>query len=317
MVIYDDISTRDAFGNALLRIAQRDPLVVGIGADTTKSMGMQKFSEHFSERVINIGIAEQNMTAVAAGMAATGFQVFAASYAPFSTLRAAEQVRTFIAYPNLDVKIVGGLGGLSGNIEGVTHQGLEDVGVMRLIPNMTVVIPADAAATEVITEEIAKIKGPVYLRLGRGPVEKIFGEDYKFTAGKANLLKPGGRDAAVIVNGAVTGRALRAVKLLEEKGYGLRVVEMPCVKPIDADAVIDAAENCRVLVTIEEHNILGGLGGAVAEVLCEHRPAPLLRIGIGDIFTESAPHDELLDKYGFKPEDIAEKINRFLKTFNR
>jgi len=313
MIEYDNISTRDAFGDALLRIADRDPMVVGIGADTTTSMGLKKFADKYPQRVINIGIAEQNMTAVAAGMAATGFKVFATSYAPFSTLRAAEQVRTFIAYPNLNVIIVGGLGGLSGNIEGVTHQGLEDVGVMRLIPNMTVVVPCDAAATMVITDEISKIEGPVYLRLGRGPVEKIFDEDYSFKIGKANILDPEGSDAAVICNGAIVGRVLRAKKLLEKEGYGLRVVEMPCVKPIDKDAIIDAAQACGKIVTIEEHNVLGGLGGAVAEVLCDFYPAPLLRIGIDDVFTESAPHDELLDKYGFRPERIAERIRGFIK----
>ena len=312
MITYDSISTRDAFGDALLRIADKNPKVVGIGADTTKSMGMAKLEEKYPERVINIGIAEQNMTAVAAGMAATGFQVYAASYAPFSTLRAAEQVRTFIAYPNLDVKIVGGLGGLSGNIEGVTHQGLEDIAVMRAIPNMTVAVPADAVSAEVITEEIAKLKGPVYLRLGRGVVEKIFDENYRFQIGKANIIKADGKDAAIFCCGAIVGRVLRAVKLMEQKRFFARVIEMPCIKPIDTEAIVEAAENCKAVVTVEEHNIIGGLGSAIAEVLCEKRPAPLLRIGIRDVFTESGPHDELLDKYGFKPEDIAAEVERFL-----
>ncbi|MDR0294158.1 MAG: transketolase family protein [Oscillospiraceae bacterium] len=316
MIQYDKISSRDAFGNALLRIAEENPLLVGIGADTTKSMGMQKLSEKYPERVINIGIAEQNMTAVAAGMAATGFQVYAASYAPFSTLRAAEQVRTFIAYPNLDVKIVGGLGGLSGNIEGVTHQGLEDVAVMRSIPNMTVVIPADAASTEVITEEIARIRGPVYLRLGRGAVEKVFDAGYRFQIGKANVLKADGSDAAIICNGAVVARALRAAQLLDANGVKARVIEMPCVKPIDADAVVESAAATGAVITVEEHNIIGGLGSAVAEVLGGRRPSPLLRIGIEDIFTESAPHNDLLDRYGFRPEDMAARIGQFLSSFN-
>jgi transketolase len=312
MTAYDEISTRDAFGNALLRTADRNPLVAAIGADTTTSMGLKQMMERYPERVINIGIAEQNMTAVAAGMAATGFQVYAASYAPFSTLRAAEQVRTFIAYPNLDVKIIGGLSGLSGNIEGVTHQGLEDIAVMRAIPNMTVVVPADATSTEVITEEISKIKKPVYLRLGREPVAKVFDKEYKFQIGKANIIKPCGNDAAIICNGAITARVLEAVTLLETKNLSVRVIEMPCVKPIDVDAIINAAGETGKIATIEEHNIIGGLGSAVAEVLSEQYPVPLLRIGIEDIFTESAPHDELLDKYGFKPEDMAEKIERFI-----
>jgi len=309
---YDSISTRDAFGNALLRIAEADPMVAAIGADTTSSMGMKPMAEKYPERVFNCGIAEQNMTAIAAGMAATGFQVYAASYAPFSTLRAAEQVRTFIAYPNLDVKIIGGLGGLSGNIEGVTHQGLEDIAIMRAIPNMTVVVPADAASTEAITAELSKKKGPAYLRLGRGPVIKVFDGSYRFMIGKANVVKPDGDDVAVICNGAIVARVLETAKMLETQGYGVRVIEMPCVKPLDEEAVIHAAKSVRAVVTVEEHNVIGGLGGAVAETLCSRYPAPLLRIGVDDIFTESAPHGQLLDKYGFKPDHMAEKIRRFI-----
>ena len=312
MSTYDSISTRDAFGNALLRIADSNPLTAAIGADTTTSMGLKDMQDKYPERVLNIGIAEQNMTAVAAGMAATGFQVYATSYAPFSTLRAAEQVRTFIAYPGLDVKIIGGLGGLSGNIEGVTHQGLEDVAVMRSIPNMTVVVPADAASTEIITEEISKIKGPVYLRLGRGPVVKVFDEDYCFEIGKANVIKPDGNEVAIICNGAVVSRVIVAAGLLEKRGLNARIIEMPCVKPIDTEAIVDSAKAVRVMVTVEEHNIIGGLGSAVAEVLCEKHPVPLLRLGIEDVFTESGPHDELLDKYGFKPEDISDRVVDFM-----
>ena len=314
MIPFDSISTREAFGNALLQIAQENPRVVAIGADTTKSMGFQKFQDKYPDRVINIGIAEQNMTAVAAGLAATGFQVYAASYAPFSTLRAAEQVRTFIAYPNLDVKIVGGLAGLSGDIEGVTHQGLEDIAVMRSIPNMTVVVPADAASTEVITKEIAKIKGPAYLRLGRGPVEKVFDAGYRFEIGKANTIKPDGSDVAIICCGAITGRALRAAQILASRGIGARVAEMPCVKPLDTGVIAELACEVRAVATVEEHNIIGGLGSAVAEALGELRPMPLIRIGINDIFTESGPHGGLLDKYGFDPQDMAARIETFLLT---
>jgi transketolase len=308
MLAMDQISTREAFGNALLRIAEEDQNVIGIGADTTKSMGMGPMGKKYPARVFNIGIAEQNMMAVAAGLAATGMQVFAGSYAPFTCMRACEQVRTFIAYPNLNVKIVGGLGGLSGNVEGVTHQGLEDIGIMRSIPNMKIVVPADAAATEVITREIAKVDGPVYLRLGRGPGPRVFDESYQFQMGKANVLLDNGDDAALICNGVAVARVLAAQKILTQKGYKLQVVEMPCVKPLDIETVIKVAQAAKVVVTVEEHNIIGGLGSAVAETLSEHCPVRLKRIGIADVFTESGPHDELLDKYGLAVENIVKTV---------
>lgn len=304
----DAISQRDAFGNALLRLAKKNDKIVAISADTEKSMGFAPMAKAFPERVVNVGIGEQNMALAAAGAASCGAKAFCATYAPFAAMRILEQVRTFIAYPDLDVKIVSGLAGMSGGVEGVTHQGLEDIGVMRSIPNMVVVVPADAAATEVITEKIAEYNGPVYLRIGRTPVEKVFGPDYSFTIGKANILRPEGRDAAIIVCGNVVSRALRAADILRERGYSIRVVEMPCVKPIDEAAIIEAAKATEFIVTIEENNILAGLGGAVAEVLGECRPTRMKRIGLKDEYTESAEHLALLDAYGFKPEDMARVI---------
>jgi len=232
MFTYDSISTRDAFGNALLKIDERNPLVTAIGADTTTSMGLKGMQDKYPERVLNIGIAEQNMT-------------------------------------------------------------------------------ADAASTEVITEKISEIKGPVYLRLGRGPVVKVFDEKYRLEIGKANTIKPEGNDMAIICNGAVVARVIEAVKLLEAKGFAARIIEMSCVKPIDADAIADAVKAVRVIITVEEHNIIGGLGSAVAEVLSERHTMPLLRLGIEDVFTESGPHQELMDKYGFKPSDISDRIIEF------
>jgi transketolase len=306
MFTMDKISTRDAFGQVLLRIAEAKPGVVAIGADTTKSMGPME--KKYPERVFNVGIAEQNMMAMAAGLAATGMQVFAGSYAPFICMRACEQVRTFIAYPNLNVKIIGGMGGLSGSIEGVTHQGLEDIGIMRTIPNMKILVPADAAATEVITAAIAKDSGPAYLRLGKGPVWKVFNEDYQFEIGKANVLSDEGNDAAVICNGVAVARVLEARQILAEKGYKLKVIEMPCVKPLDIETVIQAAKATGIVITVEDHHIIGGLGSAVAETLSENYPVRLKRMGVADVFTESGPHDELLDKYGLSVEDIVKTV---------
>ncbi len=304
-VIYDKINTREAFGIALSEYAQTDETVFAIGADTTKSMGLVELSKKHPDRVINNGIAEQNMMLMGAGMASCGAKVFVATYAPFASMRMLEQVRTYCAYPDLDVKIVSGLSGLSGAIEGVTHQGIEDVSILRSIPNMIVVVPADAASTKVITKKIAQCKKPVYLRLGRYNVPKVFDDDYTFEIGKANILKDEGSDAAIICNGAAVDRAIRAEKLLSEKGYRVWLLEMPCVKPIDEEAIIKAARSTRAVVTVEENTVIGGLGSAVAEVLSEKAPVLLRRIGIDDEYTESGPHEELMDKYNLHPEHIA------------
>jgi transketolase len=314
MFAMDNISTREAFGQTLARIAEENPNVIAIGADTTKSMSMNYMEKEYPDRVINIGIAEQNMMAAAAGMAATGMQVYAGSYAPFTCMRAVEQVRTFIAYPNLDVKVIGGMGGLSGAVDGTTHQGLEDIGIMRTIPNMKILVPADAASTAVITEAMAKDYGPAYLRLGKGAVRKVFGENYHFEMGKANILYDDGNDAAVICNGVMVARALEARQILKEKGYKLKVIEMPCVKPLDTETVIQAAQATGVVITVEDHNIIGGLGSAVAETLGENYPVRLKRLGIGDVFTESALHDELLDKYGLAVDNIVYTVETMVKV---
>jgi transketolase len=314
MFTMDEISAREAFGRALLRIAAENQHVIAMGADTTKNMCLGLMEEQYPDRVFNIGIAEQNMMSIAAGMAATGMQVFVASYAPFMSMRACEQVRTFVAYPNLNVKVVGGMGGLSGGYDGTTHQGLEDIGIMRTIPNMEIVVPADAAATAVITAAIAKEDGPVYLRLGKSlPVRKVFDEDYQFQMGKANILSNDGNDAAVICNGVAVARVLDARQILTEKGYKLKVIEMPCVKPLDTEAVICAAQATGAVITVEDHNIIGGLGSAVAETLSENCPVRLKRMGIADVFTESGSHDDLLDKYGLAVDNIVKTVEAMAK----
>jgi transketolase len=312
MFIMDDISTREAFGNALLKIAKANQNVVAIGGDTTKAMGLGPMEKSYPERVFDIGIAEQNMMSVAAGLAVTGMQVFVASYAPFLSMRALEQVRTFIAYPNLDVKIIAGMGGLSGGLDGTTHQGLEDIGIMRTIPNMRVLVPADAAAAEVITAAMAQEYGPTYFRLGKGLIRKVFGTDYQFQMGKANVLSDDGNDAVVICNGVAVARVLDARQILAEKGYKLKVIEMPCVKPLDTEAVIQAAQATTAVITVEDHNIIGGLGSAVAETLSENCPVRLKRMGIADVFAESGPYDELLDKYGLSVENIVKVVQAIL-----
>ena len=313
-VTYDKISTRDAFGIALAEAAREYPNLFAIGADTTKSMGFKPMMVEFPDRVINNGIAEQNMAMIGAGIAATGGRAVVATYAPFASMRISEQIRTFVCYPNLDVKVISGLGGLSGNMEGVTHQGLEDIGVMRSMANMVIAVPADAASCTAIRRVILDYTGPAYLRIGRGPVEKVFDEDYTFQIGKANLLDDAGTDVAIICNGCAVARVLRAKALWEEAGIHARIIEMPCVKPIDEEAILAAVRDCGRIVTAEEHNVIGGLGSAVCEVVCKaEKPCAVTRIGIDDIYTESGPHNELLDKYNLSPEHIADVVKNAVK----
>lgn len=313
-VTYDKISTRDAFGIALSEAAREYPNLFAIGADTTKSMGYKPMLAEFPDRVINNGIAEQNMAMIGAGIAASGGRAVVATYAPFASMRIAEQIRTFVCYPNLDVKVISGLAGLSGNIEGVTHQGLEDIGIMRSMANMVIAVPADAASCTAISREILKYTGPAYLRIGRGSVEKVFDENYTFRIGKANLLDDAGIDVAVICNGCAVARVLRARELWKADGIRARIIEMPCVKPIDEEAILNAVKDCGVIVTVEEHNVIGGLGSAVCEVVCKaENPCGVTRIGIDDIYTESGPHNELLDKYNLSPEYIADVVKNAAK----
>jgi transketolase len=315
-VEFDKISTRDAFGEVLADLAAQDDRIMYLAADTLSVGGFQ-FNSQSPERAFNVGIAEQNMTLMGVGMAACGAKVFIATYAVFASMRMCEQVRTFVAYPNFDVKIIAGMGGLSGGEEGVTHQGTEDVSIMRSIPNMVVVVPADAAATRAITKVITEYEGPVYLRLGKNESPKVFDDSYRFEIGKANIIKSDGTDAAIICNGPVTGRCIRAVEALQQAGYGVKLIEMPCVKPIDREAIIWAAKECGLLVTMEDNNIMGGLGSAVAEVVSEAGcGAVLKRMGLEEQFAQSGDCEELLDLYGFGVGDLVKKIQKEIRTKN-
>lgn len=307
----DPITTREAFGLTVYELARDNEMVAAISADTPKSLGLNKMMREYPERAINCGIAEQNMTAMAAGMAAEGFLTFSVSYGTFTCMRALEQFRTFVAYPNLNVKLAGGMAGLSGGFEGVTHQSIEDIGIMRSIPNCTVVVPADAASTAVITREIAKHYGPAYIRLGRDKSAKVFDESYHFELGKANLLADG-TDVTVICCGSMVRRCIDARERLEREGVSVRLLEMPCVKPLDEQAVVRAAKETGAIVTVEENNILAGLGGAVAEVLGERCPTLMKRVGIKDVFAESGALDDLLDAYGLSVEDVMRAVKEIL-----
>jgi len=312
--LYDKASTRVAFGDALLKQADKNEKIMYLAADTLKSVGGGPMNSKYPRRALNVGIAEQNMALMGAGMAACGAKVFIATYAVFAAMRITEQVRTFICYPNLDVKIIAGLGGLSGGQEGATHQGTEDIGALRSIPGLVIVEAADAASVDSIVEAITEYAGPVYLRLGRDPLPAVFDSSYAFQIGKANIMKAEGRDAALITNGAAVARAVMAEKLLRAQGYDVQLIEMPCVKPIDREAILTAARQTGLLATVEDHNVIGGLGSAVSEVLTDACPTRLLRIGIDDCYAESGDHDELMDKYGLAAAIIAEKAAAAIKA---
>jgi transketolase len=305
-------STIEAFGKALCEIGRERSEVVALVADTLKSMAVLPFKQACPERVFDLGIAEQNMMMAAAGLASTGKIVFAASYAVFLSLRTLEQIRTFIAYPGLRVRVVTGLGGLSGALDGVTHQGTEDLSLLRSIPHMAVINPADATEVEKAVRALVDWPGPAYLRLARIKSPVLFGEDHCFQIGKANLLWPNGKDVALIATGLPVGLALEAAEALQGEGISASVLECHTLKPIDQEALLSVARECGAAVTIEENNILGGLGSAVAEVLSESDPVPVLRLGIADCYGESASQQELCTQAGLTVENVVRAAKRAL-----
>lgn len=305
-------STRDAYGNAVHELAKQDPTVIGIGADTTNNIGLKGMSQEFPNRVINVGIAEQNMMGTAAGLAATGFKVFGGSFGPFVAMRSLEQFRTFAAYPHLNVKMAGGMGGLSAANEGVTHQCPEDMAIMRTIPGNIVVYPADTASCDVIVKKLYEYPGTAYIRLGKFPFLRLFDENYSFEPGRANLLEDG-TDVTLIGCGVTLTRCLQAKDVLAEEGISARVLDMSCIKPLDEQAILCAAEETGAIVTVEEGTIMGGLGSAVAEVLIEQKLVPMQRVGVPDVFTESGDHDPLMDKYGLSVDDIVKAAHKVLE----
>ena len=307
------IATRTAFGEALVELAEKYPEIVTIDADLAGSLKTGAFAKAHPERAFNVGIAEQNLIGTAAGLALAGKIPFACSFAVFSTGRPWEQIRNSVAYPKLNVKIVGSHAGILTGEDGATHQALEDLALMRVLPNMQVFCPADANETKAVMREIVKIKGPCYLRLGREGVPLIYPENYKFTVGKGDLLQTGTK-ATLIATGSVVGYALQAVlKLKNEDGIEIELINMASIKPIDEDLIVKSAQKTGLVITAEDHQIAGGLGGAVAEVLAEKYPARLYRIGMQDQFGESGTPEDLYAKYGFDAEGIYGKLKEILK----
>ncbi|NLL18014.1 MAG: transketolase family protein [Clostridia bacterium] len=303
------IATRDAYGNALVKLGEVNQDVVVLDADLAGSTKTAKFREKYPERFFNMGIAEQNLIGTAAGFALSGKIPFASSFAIFATGRAFEQVRNSVAYPNLNVKIAATHAGLTVGEDGASHQALEDIAIMRAIPNMTVIVPADGVETEQAVFAAAKHQGPVYLRLGRPGVPVIYGEDYRFEIGKANLLRTG-TQVGFVATGIMVSIALEAAEALKAEGIDAAVLNMSTIKPLDQEAIIQLAKTTGALVTAEEHNILGGLGSAVAEVVGEHCPVPVLRVGVKDVFGQSGTPAELLAEYGLTKENLMEKAKQ-------
>ena len=299
--------TRMAYGEALLELGRERQDIIVLDADLFKSTRTVLFADEFPERFLDLGIAEADMVSMAAGLASTGLVVYANSFAMFLTGRCYDQVRIQIAYPSLNVKLVGSSAGLTQGPDGASHQSLEDVTLMRALPHMTVVVPADDVETRQATKAIAEHDGPVYMRLGRYPTPTVSPEGYRFQIGRAVELRRGS-DVAILATGIMVAKALEAADLLAAQGMSVRVVNVSTIKPLDRDMVEAAGTEARLVVTAEEHSIIGGLGSAVAEALAEGRYAPLLRVGVNDEFGQSATADELLDHYGLTGAKMAGRI---------
>ncbi len=309
------IATRESYGNALAELGEKYDIVV-LDADLSKSTKTEVFKKKFPDRFINMGIAEQNMMSTAAGLASCGKIVFASSFAMFAAGRAFEQIRNSIAYPNLNVKIGATHAGISVGEDGATHQCLEDIGIMRTIPNMVIINPADDVEARAAVKAAADHNGPVYLRFGRLGVPVIYGDDYKFELGKGVTLKDGS-DVTIFATGLMFEASLSAAEALSEQGISARVVNIHTIKPIDREIIVNAARETGAVVTCEEHNIIGGLGSAVAEVLCEEHPVPMVRVGVKDCFGKSGVPAQLLKDYGLTAEDVAEAAKKAMAKKNK
>lgn len=299
-------ATREAYGKALVELGEQNDKLLVLDADLAAATKTGIFKKAHPEKFIDVGIAESNLMGVAAGLATTGHLVFASSFAMFAAGRAFEQVRNSIAYPNLNVKIGATHAGISVGEDGASHQCCEDIALMRSIPGMVILNPADDVEARACVFAAAEHDGPVYLRFGRLAVDRIFDEDYKFEIGKGNVLREG-EDVTLVATGLMVHEALEAAETLQAEGISARVVNMASIKPIDADLLIESAKKTGAIVTAEEHNILGGLGSAVTEVLAESYPVPVLRVGVEDVFGKSGPAKELLHIYGLDAAHIVEK----------
>lgn len=304
----EQAAIRDGFGKGLLEVGASNLDIVALTADLAESTRVQQFAQEYPERFFEVGVAEQNLIGVAAGMAHEGLVPFAASYAVFSPGRSWDQIRVSVAYSKANVKIVGSHAGLSVGADGATHQALEDVAIMRVLPNMVVVVPCDAEEARKATLAIAKHRGPCYLRLGREKVPTITSTETPFELGKALVLTKG-NDVTIVANGPLVFTALQAAKKLQDS-IKVRVINLHTVKPLDHKAILDAAEDTGAIVTAEDHQVDGGMGSAVAELVSQFHPVPVVRLGVKDSFGESGTVKELMDHFALNVDSLCEAVKK-------
>ena len=304
-------ATRDGFGDEIVELGKKDNDIYVVDVDIGKSCKTGKFRAELPEQYINVGIAEQNGAGVAAGMATCGKIPFVVTYAVFGSLRMCEMIRQEICYPNLNVKIACSHGGVTPANDGASHQSIEDMGVLRTIPNMTVIMPADYYAARKLVKAAAEFEGPVYLRFTRDAIPVIYDENTEFVIGKANKLKEG-KDVSIVANGDTVCIALKAAEMLESEGVSVKVLDMHTIKPLDVDAVKECIRDTGKIITVEDHNIMNGLGSAVSEVVAEEGGALIRRIGIQDQFGQSAPYERLLAINGVTAENIVKNAKELL-----
>jgi transketolase len=308
-----NLATREAYGKALVELGKENKNIVVLDADLSKSTKTADFAKVYPERFFNMGISEQDLMTTAAGLATCGKIPFASTFAMFATGRAFEQIRNSICYPELNVKVAATHAGLTVGEDGASHQSIEDISLMRSVPNMTVIVPSDDVEAMAAVKAAADFEGPVYLRLGRSAVPTVNDRpEYSFEIGKAVTLREG-QDVTIFATGIMVSMALDAAGKLSQEGINAEVINIHTIKPIDVEAIVKSVEKTRAAVTCEEHNVIGGLGSAVCEVLSENRPAPVKRVGVMDTFGESGKPSQLLEEYGLTSENIVNAAKEVLK----
>ncbi|MEA3477416.1 MAG: transketolase family protein [Bacteroidota bacterium] len=312
MKIGEMIAPRAAFGDALVELGKTNDEIVVFDSDVGESTQTSRFGKAYPDRFFQMGIAEANMVGASAGMSTLGYIPWVSTFAVFLAKRAVDQVRVSIAYPKLNVKLNGAYGGIPTGKAGATHQSIQDIAIMRAMPNMTVLVASDAVETRQMVLESVKHQGPLYMRTVRCPVPVIFGNDYKFEIGRSYTLTEGG-DIAIISTGMMTPKALDAAKELDKEGINARVIHMPTIKPIDEEAIVKASKDIGKIITVENHSMIAGLGGAVSEVLTDKAPCYLTRLGFPDIFGESGDNEKIFSKYGVNTENIVEAAKQITR----